>query len=162
MLQQSWLTGQHRLALENLSRGHLHSPFSNEYMATIDSSSGDGTELDLVEAQKIIPARYYQAYVDLLILLRTHPDIVGLCITTYETERHHLIPIIDSGTPSGVSSGQVLQAIINVYGGLGGPLPGDGTLHVKLLSILAGMQVNMTTCIRETSVDVEVTVILNL
>ena len=117
LLQQSWLTGQHRLALENLSRGQITCPFSSEFVTTPSDGSRDSAEhveLELIDAQKLISPKYYQSYIDLVSLLRAHPDIVALCITTYERERHHLIPIVTG--QANLSSGQILQAIINIYG----------------------------------------------
>lgn len=89
-------------------------------MTSPSDGSRDSTEhieLELVDAQKLISPKYYQSYIDLVSLLRAHPDIVGLCITTFERERHHLIPIV-MGQAS-LSSGQILQSIINIYGKYG-------------------------------------------
>ncbi|CAL8143674.1 unnamed protein product [Orchesella dallaii] len=138
LLHQTWLTGQHRLALENMSNGPVTSPFTTPFIVSPADGSGDVTEnLELVQAHKLISGRYLHNYIDLITLLRNHPELVALCLSLYEKDRGSQQRM--SGTPN-VGFGDILQGVINIYGGIGGPLPGDGTSHLKLLSALAGHQ----------------------
>jgi len=153
------LTGQNRLALEELAKGPVASPFSCPFVSPSEGS-GDVTEnIELIQAQKIINPRYLQAFTELISLLRSHPDIVALCISTYEKEKNHLVR--PPGLPA-ISVGDILQSVLDIYGknlfnfkiivhlqchvyfllgGIGGPLTEDGILLLKLLSALAGYQV---------------------
>lgn len=149
LLNQTWLTGQHRLALENMSSGPMTSPFSCLFVVN-SSEGGDVTEnLQLVQAHKLNSGRYLQHYIDLITLLRNHPEVVALCLSLYEKERVNIQRLSAGGGQQqlgqqpNLAFGDILQGVMNVYGGIGGPLPLDGTLHLKLLSALAGHQVNL-------------------
>jgi hypothetical protein len=113
LLHQTWLTGQNRLALEELSKGPVASPFSCPFVSPSDGSGDVTDNLELIQAQKIINPRYLQSYTDLISLLRSHPDIVALCISTYEKERNHLVR--PAGLPT-ISVGDILQAVLDIYG----------------------------------------------
>jgi hypothetical protein len=113
LLQQTWLTGQNRLALEDLSRGPLASPFSSPFQSSSDGNGDVTDNLELVQAQKHIAPRHLQSYIDLISLLRCNPEIVALCISTYEKEKCHLVRPL--GVPS-IAGGDILQSVLNIYG----------------------------------------------
>lgn len=116
LFHQTWLTGQNRLALETLCRGPVASPFIRPFVVPPAEGESDLTEnLEIVEAHKHIPQRYLQSFIDLILLLRCHPDVAGLCIATYEKERSVAVRA-QGGSPE--TFGDILQAIINVYGKL--------------------------------------------
>lgn len=66
-----------------------------------------------MEAHKHIPQRYLQPFTDLILFLRSHPDVVGLCVATYEKDKSQSVRA-QGGSPE--AFGDILQAIINVYG----------------------------------------------
>ncbi|XP_021947874.2 receptor-mediated endocytosis protein 6 homolog [Folsomia candida] len=137
LLHQTWLTGQNRLSLEDLAKGPLSSIFSSPFLSPSDGNGDASENLELIQAQKHIPARSLQSYIDLISLLRNNPEIVALCISTHEKEKCHLVR--PPGIPN-IDMGDILQAVLNLYGGIGAPLFDDSNLLLKLLSSLAGLQ----------------------
>lgn len=113
LLHQTWLTGQNRLALEELGRGPLSSLFSSPFLSPTDGNVDVTDNLELIQAQKHIPPRALQSYIDLISLLRNNPEIVALCISTYEKEKCNLVR--PQGIPN-IAVGDVLQAVLNLYG----------------------------------------------
>lgn len=113
LLHQTWLTGQNRLSLEDLAKGPLSSIFSSPFLSPSDGNGDASENLELIQAQKHIPARSLQSYIDLISLLRNNPEIVALCISTHEKEKCHLVR--PPGIPN-IDMGDILQAVLNLYG----------------------------------------------
>jgi len=114
LLHQTWLTGQHRLSLESLSRGSLSSSFTCPFVSSAADGEGELSDnLELLDAHKYVNGKNLQTYGDLIILLRHHPEIIAYGLSACEKEKAHLLR--PNGQPS-IIFGDVLQAIVNLYG----------------------------------------------